>query len=382
MGQFKRAVGCITLLLGVCVIGLPLMAGEAGKKAEKKAADKKAAAKAEAAPAADRYKLPDGDDVAALSKFIVDLRTFRPSTPEEMAEYEKKFIDSLKQAAEKIVTLEKDKSSAAYASAKSLLLEIRLEQVQGANAEEQKKFLNEVKEFFAQKKSMDQSDFGLAFTIAAILESAGNKELALDAYNTFGKRFSESKEAEVAALGAKMLGSARRMDLMGKEMKLEGKTVDGKDFDWKAFRGKVVLIDFWATWCGPCVGELPNVKRNYELYKDKGFDVVGISLDNERADLEKFLKEQKVPWACLFEEGAGWNNTNANYYGIMAIPAVILVDKEGKVVHLEARGETLGAELARLLGPAEEKPATKPEEKTAEKAAEKGGEKAPEKAPE
>lgn len=367
------------------MIGLPLMAGEAGKKAEKKAADKKAAAKADAAPAADRYKLPEGDDVAALSKFIVDLRTFRPSTPEEMAEYEKKFIDSLKQAAEKIVTLEKDKSSDAYASAKSLLLEIRLEQVQGADAAEQKKFLAEVKEFFAQKKTMDQSDFGLAFTIAAILENAGNKELALDAYNTFGKRFSESKEAEVAALGAKMLGSARRMDLMGKEMKLEGKTVDGKDFDWKAYRGKVVLIDFWATWCGPCVGELPNVKRNYELYKDKGFDVVGISLDNERTDLEKFLKDQKVPWTCLFEEGAGWNNTNANYYGIMAIPAVILVDKEGKVVHLEARGETLGAELARLLGPAEEKPATKPEEKpeekAAEKAAEKEGEKAPEKAP-
>lgn len=144
-------------------------------------------------------------------------------------------------------------------------------------------------------------------------------------------------------------------------MAIDGKSVDGKDFDWSAYRGKVVLVDFWATWCGPCLRELPNVKKQYELYHDRGFDVVGVSLDEDRAKLEEFLGKEQLPWTTLFsddEAATGWDHPMANQYGVTAIPAVFLVDKDGKVVTMKARGEALGEELAKLLGPVEEPPAT------------------------
>jgi thiol-disulfide isomerase/thioredoxin len=148
-----------------------------------------------------------------------------------------------------------------------------------------------------------------------------------------------------------MAGTLRRMNLLGNEIEIKGKLVDGTDFDWKAYsKGKVILVDFWATWCGPCLAELPNVKKNYEKYHDKGFDVVGISLDTDRKKLESFLEEEGTKWAQLFEDDAGWKHPVAVHYGISGIPTVILVDQQGKVVSLNARGPELGKQLEKLLG--------------------------------
>jgi len=162
----------------------------------------------------------------------------------------------------------------------------------------------------------------------------------------------------VAALAVSSAGAGRLaaqdvgIDLGTVPEAVQLEDLDGKAIDLAQYVGKKpVLIEFWATWCPPCMEELPNVRDNYDRYHDKGFDVVGISLDRTKQDLEEFLTKEKLPWVTLYEEGG--RHPAVEFYAIESIPTVILVDKEGKVVSLNARGDELGELLAKLLGPAE-----------------------------
>ena len=104
---------------------------------------------------------------------------------------------------------------------------------------------------------------------------------------------------------------------------------------------KPVLVDFWATWCGPCVREIPRLKKLYAEYHDKGFDIVGISGDNEAEPLEKFMEAKEIPWQCLYDRKAGRQQPMVEYYGIFAFPTCILIGRDGKVISMEARGPVL-----------------------------------------
>ncbi|MBI2480822.1 MAG: TlpA family protein disulfide reductase [Planctomycetia bacterium] len=306
----------------------------------------------EVAKPVDRYAVPEGD-VAAIIEFLKGLESYRPTTTEEVLAYRQNARKALVTASDRIVKLEKDQTSDAYRKAVSIQLQLGLSDVQGGNAETQRAFYQKVLAHLKSAKSASQQDLGLAYTFGQVAEQTGNVELAKEAYGEFGKIFSTSQDKTLAGYGEKMTGIARRLDLPGKEMKIEGTLVGGESFDWKAYRGKVVLIDYWATWCGPCIQELPNVKENYDKFHDKGFEVVGISLDADSARLQRFLDEQKIPWACLFEDGAGWDHPMAKYYGVMGIPATMLLDRDGKVVSMGVRGGELGRQLASLLGPVE-----------------------------
>jgi thiol-disulfide isomerase/thioredoxin len=117
----------------------------------------------------------------------------------------------------------------------------------------------------------------------------------------------------------------------------------------KALQGKVVVVDFWATWCGPCVAEMPTMKKIYAEYKDKGVEFVGISLDNAEGGLEKlktFVHEKDIPWPQYFQ-GNGWESKFSMSWGINSIPALFVVDAEGNLHSTSARGqlETMIPEL-------------------------------------
>ncbi len=172
---------------------------------------------------------------------------------------------------------------------------------------------------------------------------------AVKAYRELQTILVVSKDPQIAAAAKKVEGIVRRLTLLGKPIEIHGQLVDGTPANPAALRGKVVLVDFWATWCGPCKEELPNVLANYEKYHGRGFEVVGVSLDEDKPRLIKFLEEQKIPWPILFGD-AKQSPGMADYYGVTGIPTAILTNQRGEVVSLNARGPELTRQLEMMLG--------------------------------
>lgn len=142
--------------------------------------------------------------------------------------------------------------------------------------------------------------------------------------------------------------AAARADVdLSKPLDLKFTAVDGSKVDLASLRGKVVLLDFWATWCPPCRGEVPNVVAAYKKYHDKGFDIVGISLDQDKSALLSFTKDHDMTWPQYFD-GNGWDNKISKEFGIDSIPAMYLVGKDGKVATTNGRDDLAG-QVEKLL---------------------------------
>ena len=139
-----------------------------------------------------------------------------------------------------------------------------------------------------------------------------------------------------AGLEAGVKTQKTKAELKTKPFELKFTATDGSEVDFAKLRGKVVLVDFWATWCGPCVAEVPKVVETYNKLHEKGFEIVGISLDQDKAKLDAFVKSKGMPWLQFFD-GKGWQNEVAQKFGINSIPAMWLIDKKGMVVSTNAR---------------------------------------------
>ena len=191
------------------------------------------------------------------------------------------------------------------------------------------------------------------YSVRSILHESGLFEEMLEIFKAAEQR---QPDAEIIlgrlAYIYERLGNTELAEVYNRKTdpkyKLWGKSVtdfsatdlDGKPISLQDYRGKVVLLYFWAAWCGFCIDEMPDIKRVYDTYKEQGFDIIGVSLDDTEKELRDYIKENDIQWRQIFDNARG-EDSLVRQYSIRGTPAPWLIDKDGKLISHKARGEDL-----------------------------------------
>jgi thiol-disulfide isomerase/thioredoxin len=192
----------------------------------------------------------------------------------------------------------------------------------------------------------DQAEFAANFAdnLAGSATSAGEVDAAREVYTTLLKKFG----GDNATLKQKVADDLARLDRVGRPAPSASVTdIDGKPFRFDDLKGSYVLVDFWATWCAPCLAELPRVQAAEAKYRDKGFRVVGVSLDETKGPVVDFVRVRKLPWTQLHNATCTGDLVQA--FGVGSIPATFLIDPKGTIVRLDLRGAALDKALETLI---------------------------------
>ena len=200
------------------------------------------------------------------------------------------------------------------------------------------------------KSAIKPDDLQAHFLLRTMLEMANRAEEVLEAFEKLEERYPDNYYVldELVRIHAE-LGNSELAEEYRKKVnpmvELVGKVVpdfsatdlEGKPISLQQYRGKVILLDFWAIWCGFCLAEMPNVKRVYDTYKDQGFDIIGVNLDTNETRLRNYLKENDIQWRQIFS-GQKWKSPLVQQYHIRSIPAPCLIARDGTLISSEAKG--------------------------------------------
>ncbi|MBL4884865.1 MAG: redoxin domain-containing protein [Planctomycetaceae bacterium] len=148
--------------------------------------------------------------------------------------------------------------------------------------------------------------------------------------------------------GKRAKGALKRLDMVGKPLVLKGTGIDGQPIDLSTYRGKTVLVIFWATWCQPCTEDLPQIKAIYEQYRAKGFEIIGINLDTQKEGIAPYIAQNGNSWKHITESD-GLEGEAAIEFGIISVPTMFLIDPQGNVISNASSVEELKEKLPTLI---------------------------------
>ncbi|QDU97224.1 redoxin domain-containing protein [Lignipirellula cremea] len=236
-----------------------------------------------------------------------------------------------------------DANLAAYVQFRlmTLMYAMSLQAADADFAKIQDNWLKELTAFVEEyPTSTDAPDAMLQLALAE--EFAGKEEAAKAWYGRIATNFPQSP------LAAKAVGAARRIDSVGKPVAIAGKTLGGQQLSLAQFRGRVVLVHYWATWCEPCKEDMNVFRSLLAKYGAQGFSVLGVCLDSDADAAANYLRTVRAPWEHLYEEG-GLDSRLANELGVLTLPTTLLIDKDGKVISRSINAGELDAELPKRL---------------------------------
>ncbi len=170
-------------------------------------------------------------------------------------------------------------------------------------------------------------------------------------YSVIAQLFLDEFENTSPGIRSMLETKIKRMDayrIGGDALPFTQNTPEGEALSLEDYRGKVVLLDFWASWCGPCRRENPNVVKVYEKYKDQGFEIIGISLDKDQKRWVDAIAKDQLTWPQV-SDLKGWQNEVGQMYGVSSIPHTVLLDEEGKIIALKLRGPALEQKLESIF---------------------------------
>lgn len=199
-------------------------------------------------------------------------------------------------------------------------------------------------------RKMNPESQAYRFALGAIVQTLKSKNHPsyIGYGNLYLQKYGDNKQPYMAEL-KKNIDEAKNFMIGAVAPDFEQNTPDNKPMKLSDLRGKVVLVDFWASWCGPCRRENPHVVKLYGKYKSKGFEVLGVSLDRKKESWEKAIAKDQLTWSHV-SDLKGWKNQVAKQYSVTSVPHTILLDKEGRILARNLRGADLDAKLKELFG--------------------------------
>lgn len=236
-----------------------------------------------------------------------------------------------------------DKNLAAYVKFRMLSADYGLN-LAGDNVDFAKvhtKWLADLESFIGDyPSSPDAAEAMLQLAMAE--EFAGQEDKSAEWYGKITKQFPNTAAAKKAA------GAVRRIKSVGQPLNLAGTSIDGKRIDLATMRGRVIVLHYWATWCEPCVNDMRIIKDLFAKYGRSGFTPVGISLDYQKSEAQRFLTENRVSWPQIYEPGS-LDGRMANELGVLTLPTMLLIDDKGRVVNRSIHISELETEIKKLI---------------------------------